>query len=115
MITVTSAEWGHIEVAPAIAVVALDHPPVAVAALLVSHVTTARNRHGPVRASATQIGARYRPEKMMTPGSVRTAATGTYVLSDTVCSSYAPGRHQPPVPDSLRLELPSHAPGTRLR
>src|SRR5713226_6690822 len=77
MITATSAEWGHIKVAPAIAVVALDLPLLAVAALLVSHVTTARNRYGLLRASATRIRARYRPKKMMMmPGSVRTAAMG---------------------------------------
>jgi len=74
MITVTSAEWGHIEVAPAIAVVALALPLPAVAVLPVAHVTTARNSYGPLRARATQIGARRRPKKVMTPGGVRSAA-----------------------------------------
>ncbi len=73
-ITVTSAEWGHIEVAPAIAVVALDLPLPAVAVLPVAHVTTARNGYELLRARATQIGARRRPKKMMTPGGVRSSA-----------------------------------------
>jgi hypothetical protein len=76
MITVTSAEWGHIEVAPAVAVVALDLPLPAVAVLPVAHVTTAGNSYGLLRARATQVGARRRPKKMMTPGGVRSAAMG---------------------------------------
>ena len=87
MITVTSAEWGHIEVAPAIAVVALALPPPAVAARCSCH-------HGQeqLRALARPRYPDWREAQAEEDNDARgceECCHGTYVPSQTVCSSSA--------------------------
>ncbi len=100
---------GYIEVAPAIAVAALDLRFPAVTVLHVAHVTTARNRYGLLRPRDPDW-REVQAEEDDDAQRCEDCCHGTYVLSETVCSSDAPGRHQPPVRDSLCPELRSQAP-----